>query len=919
MAPSGSGGGGHHHRATLKQKNKSFKSRHATKSSVKKIAKGRPAGASANKGSSSSSVASGQQNAVSRKNHAKQLQLAKREALKQAQKLYESGMPKVVSVLELTPEGNAWAVCSALEKNKGWEAVEGHDAGSALRSGSPFSQIRTQRQPSGTTLQLLPLPYGSLYPALSAVASSDFVIFVLSSTQSIEPGSWGELALRILHAQGMPDVLAVVPSVKTSEGGGKAAENGIRKSLTSFVKYFHPTAERIYALDVEADSDALLRTLATSVPRFPSWREARPYLIGEGAEFRPDPSASSSGDIRGSLTVHGWTRGNANFSAQRLVHVRDFGDFTVSRIVDMTDGKRANGKRHPKSDIEMEEAPLATTEDGHTILEERDEEEGDDLQSENEVSEGMNGLQEQTWPTEEEVAEGEERQRQALSGQGRSRDVEVDKYKTRWLIEESDDEEGDDDEDEEEMVDDSEVHAAPANDAFEGIYTNSGAGSSKQPMGANGTRGGAGDGMVDDDEDFDDDDGFSDDDAAMFESARQKDGERRARAAEDLEFPDEVDTPLHIPARQRFARYKGLASLRSSTWDAYEELPAEYSKIFQFDDWERVKRAVEGKARIEGVPMGHRVGIEIENVPLEMARRFGAVRQDGGQDVRLLPMTVWGLLRHEHKKTVVNFTVLRNTEYTAPIKSKDPVLMLLGPRLLCVNPIYSEYSMSTSTSKPVPSGADGSVQVHPNKFFRYLPPPTPTPAVATIYAPITFGSPSITLLRPRAWQEVPERGYDERGVGAGQYPDLIGSGSLLKKNGSGPLRVNVKRVVLTGTPFKIHRKTATIRYMFFNPEDVRYFAPIPLRTKYGRTGHIREPLGTHGRYKAHFDGMIGQMDTIMMGLYKRVYPKYTTQEYDQGWEELPVKYLDGKETTAAAAIDANGVAGDSEDEASMEM
>ncbi|CAO1622414.1 unnamed protein product [Parajaminaea phylloscopi] len=908
MAASG-GGGGHHHRATLKQKNKGFKSRHATKSSVKKIAKGRPASGLGGKSSSSAQVAAGAHNAQARKNKAKQMQLAKRDALKQVQKLYESGMPKVVSVLELTPEANAWAVCSSLEQSKGWATVPEQDTQSALQNGMPFTQLRTQRQPSGTTLQFLPLPYGSLYPTLSAVASSDFVIFVLSSTQSIEPGSWGELTLRILHAQGLPEVLAVVPSVKTAEGGGKAAENGIRKSLTSFVKYFDPSTERIYALDVEADRDVLLRTLATSVPRFPSWREARPYLIAEGAEFKPNADADPA-DVRGNLIVHGWTRGNANFSAQRLVHVRDFGDFTVKRIVDMepTQG-RGGHRRGPKGDVEMGEAPALTTEDGRTILDERDEEEADDLQSENEVSEGLDGMQEQTWPTEEEMAAGEARQRKALKGRnGQTEDAE-DKYKTRWLIDESDDEGeeegvGIDDGDDDDML-----LPSAQDDAFESAYA---AGPSKETLMKSARF------EDDDDEEDDDDDGFSDDDAALFASSRQKDGERRARAAEDLEFPDEVDTPLHISAKQRFARYKGLASLRSSTWDAYEELPAEYSKIFQFDDWERVKRAVEGKARLDGVPMGHRVGIEIQDVPLAMAQRFGA-SSAAPQQARLLPMTVWGLLRHEHKKTVVNFTVLRNTENTSTIKSKDPVLMLLGPRLLCVNPIYSEYSMATSTSRPVPSGPDGSVQVHPNKFLRYLPPPTPTPAVATIYAPITFGSPSITLLRPRSWSDMPERGYDERGVGANQYPDLIGSGTVLKKNGSGPLRVNVKRVVLTGTPFKIHRKTATIRYMFFNPEDVRYFAPIPLRTKYGRTGHIREPLGTHGRFKAHFDGMIGQMDTIMMGLYKRVYPRYTTEQYREGWDELPVKYLDGKEAGGVVGAASADQDGDDEAEADMEL
>jgi pre-rRNA-processing protein TSR1 len=72
----------------------------------------------------------------------------------------------------------------------------------------------------------------------------------------------------------------------------------------------------------------------------------------------------------------------------------------------------------------------------------------------------------------------------------------------------------------------------------------------------------------------------------------------------------------------------------------------------------------------------------------------------------------------------------------------------------------------------------------------------------------------------------------------------------------------------------VHKTKAVVRFMFHNPDDVRWFRPVELWTRGGRRGRIREPIGTHGSMKCIFDGHLKQQDAVLMSLYKRVYPKW---------------------------------------------
>jgi len=315
-----------------------------------------------------------------------------------------------------------------------------------------------------------------------------------------------------------------------------------------------------------------------------------------------------------------------------------------------------------------------------------------------------------------------------------------------------------------------------------------------------------------------------------------------------MEFPDEVDTPLEISAKDRFQKYRGLKSFRTSTWDPYEDLPMEYSRIWEFEAFQSTGRAYkqqfadqcdelnaegpEGKEDDFGTSALY-CNLYLKGVPPTVMET----------QARGVPFILSSLLPCEQKVSVVQGTISRFKDFTEVIKSKQEVWMHCGFRRFMAKPNYAETPKRASTCKKY-------------KFMRFLQ----AEASISMYCPVMF--PPCRLLM-----------FAKSAAGT---TELVGQGAI---TGADPKQLVIKRCVLTGYPFKVSKAKCVSRFMFFNPGDIRWFKPVELCTKKGLRGHLVESVGTHGYMKCRFNGHIKQDDTICMNLYKRVYPKW----YPPSW------------------------------------
>lgn len=760
-----------HRPGLLKQTNKTHKhGKHKSKGSVETLRKGKVNVKTISKKLKKSSR-------EDRRNQASQIRKNKRdEVLSNRRKLLEA--PFMVAVLPLSNSIVIGDVIEMIEKADA-EAIVTHSSEGHLHVSLPRFKQR---------FSFVLVDTSNIFHVLDALKAADTALFVMSPTEGID--AVGHVLLSAISAQGLPTSAVAlfnlndVPIKKRNE---------CKQDLEKAVQKYIPE-EKAMGLSNSMDVLNIMRKIGNQKQRKIVFRDRRPHLLAEKLDF----IYKENDNTKGVLKVSGYLRGQ-NLSVNSLVHIPGWGDFQMTQI-DISDDP------HPLNLHKQE----GMSEESVRVLDKADPAKQVSLQSEI-VPDPMDA--EQTWPTKEEEEQAEaaqEKEREKIAARVKRIPKGFSDYQAAWIPDSDAEEEFMSSEDDEDSGDENESSGDEAMSEAESVRP--------ADVEREDTMSTYSEAPVDKDK---------------YDGAMDLEEEREALrklqdAKMDAQFPDELDTPRDVPARVRFQKYRGLESFRTSVWDMKENLPLDYARIFQFQNFERTrKRVLKQLEDVEGAQPGWYITVYIDNV---LESQFLSYQGS--------PLLIYGLLPHEQKMSVVNMLLKRpnSLESTEPIASKEELWFQSGFRRFKASPVFSQH---TNGNK--------------HKYERFFQPEATV--MATCFAPILF--PPAPVLAFKKMKD--------------ESMELVATGSLHSVN---PDRLIIKRVILSGHPLKIHKRSAVVRFMFFNREDIEWFKPVELRTKHGRRGHIKEPLGTHGHMKCLFDGQLKSQDTVLMHLYKRVFPKW---------------------------------------------
>lgn len=304
------------------------------------------------------------------------------------------------------------------------------------------------------------------------------------------------------------------------------------------------------------------------------------------------------------------------------------------------------------------------------------------------------------------------------------------------------------------------------------------------------------DGLSNDDDEIDNDVDHSDADKTRLKSVSDERDAARSAKKEALKrkFDEQYDDP------------------ESTTNDFYSSQKEEISRQLTLNraEFEGIADP-EARALVEGYRPGQYVRIELASVPCEMIEHFDAS----------YPIVVGGLLPAEERFGYVQVRIKRHRWFSRTLKTNDPLIFSLGWRRFQTLPIYSL--------------DDHSIRM---RMLKYTP--EHMHCYATFYGPVTL----------------PNTGFCAFNSLSGDTPGfrVSATGVVLDIDRSTKI---VKKLKLTGVPFKIFKNTAFVKDMFNSALEVAKFEGANVRTVSGIRGQVKKALiKPDGAFRATFEDKV---------------------------------------------------------------
>ncbi|EAU38094.1 hypothetical protein ATEG_01337 [Aspergillus terreus NIH2624] len=354
-----------------------------------------------------------------------------------------------------------------------------------------------------------------------------------------------------------------------------------------------------------------------------------------------------------------------------------------------------------------------------------------------------------------------------------------------------------------------------------------------------------------DDDDDEEEDGYEDDDDegdGAFEDLET--GEVFNGLSDDEADEPKEEGPVDLDAeRERNAKKKEELRLRFEEEDREGFANAKDNsrggeEEFGEDDWYDMQKAKlqkqldinraefdsldpASRARAEGFKAGTYARIVLEKVPCEFATKFNP----------RFPVIIGGLSPTEDRFGYVQIRIKRHRWHKKILKSNDPLIFSLGWRRFQTLPIYS-----TSDSRTR------------NRMLKYTP--EHMHCFGTFYGPLVAPNTGFCCVQSLS-NKTP--GFRIAATGVVQSVDEHTE--------------IVKKLKLTGLPYKIFKNTAFIKDMFNSSLEIAKFEGAAIRTVSGIRGQIKRALSKpDGCFRATFEDKILMSDIVFLRAWYPIKP-----------------------------------------------